>query len=72
MPLFLARAGRDEIPHLNDVLDPFIVKALARNLALTLVNHREGPHAFDLDHDSETSRRIIKQILGFLEFHLLG
>jgi len=31
-----------------------------------------APHAFDLFHDSETSREIIRQILAFLQFHLLA
>jgi hypothetical protein len=44
----------------------------ARNLPVTLLNHAEAPHAFDLMHDSETSRQIIRDILAFLKFHLLG
>jgi acetyl esterase/lipase len=71
-PLFIARAGRDEMPHLNETLDRFLVKALACNLPVTLTNHPEGPHAFDLMHDSETSREIIRQILAFMRFHLLA
>lgn len=70
--LFVVRAGRDEMPHLNDALDRFVGKALARNLPLTLVNHSEAPHAFDLLHDSELSREVIRQTLAFLRFHLLG
>lgn len=72
LPLFIARAGRDELPRLNETLDLFLSRALARNLPLTFVNHRDAPHAFDLLHDSETSREIVRQILAFLRFHLLG
>jgi hypothetical protein len=71
IPLFIARAGRDEMPHLNETLDRFLGKALKRNLPVTFVNHHEAPHAFDLVHDSETSREIIRQILAFMRFHLL-
>jgi len=71
IPLFIARAGRDETPHLNETLDRFLGKALTRNLPVTFVNHPEGPHAFDIHHDSETSREIIRQILTFMRFHLL-
>jgi hypothetical protein len=71
-PLFVVRAGRDEFPGLNETLDRFVGAALAGNRPLTLVNHADAPHAFDLFHDSETSREIIRQILGFLRFHLLG
>jgi len=71
VPLFIARAGQDEFPHLNDAMDRFVARALARNLPVTLVNHAAGPHAFDLMHDSEVSRQIIRQILDFMRFHLL-
>jgi hypothetical protein len=70
VPLFLARAGRDQLPHLNDSIDRFVAGALARNLPVTLVNHPEAPHAFDLFLDNEMSREIIRQVLAFLRFHL--
>jgi acetyl esterase/lipase len=70
VPLFIARAGADEMPGLNEALDRFLVKALGRNLPVTFVNHAAAPHAFDLFHDSETSREIIRQKLGFLRCHL--
>ena len=66
VPLFIARAGRDEMPGLNAVLDRFVAGALACNLPLTVANHPKGPHAFDLVDDSEASREIIRQILAFL------
>jgi len=72
LPLFIARAGQDEIPHLNQTLDRFMAKALNCNLPVTLVNHPTAPHAFDLLHDSETTREIIGQILAFMRFHLLA
>ena len=71
-PLFVARAGRDRMPHLNETIDGFAAAALAHNLPLTLVNHPTAPHAFDLFDDSETSREVIRAVLGFMRFHLLG
>jgi hypothetical protein len=71
VPLFVARAGRDETPQLNETMNRFLAHTLARNLPVTFVNHAAAPHAFDLFHDSETSREIIRQILAFLRFHLL-
>jgi hypothetical protein len=68
--LLIVRAGRDEFPGLNAAIDRFAAGALARNLPITLVNHATGPHSFDLFDDRETSRAIIRQILGFLRFHL--
>jgi hypothetical protein len=68
--LFLARAGRDASPGLNESLDRFDSSALTRNLPLTLVNHAAGAHAFDLLEDGEASRGVIRQALEFLRIHL--
>lgn len=70
VPLFIARAGQDQMPHLNDALDGFVAKAVACNLPMTFVNHHVAPHAFDLLHDSETTREIIRQLLAFMRFNL--
>jgi len=67
----IARAGQDQFAGLNDALDRFVAKALARNLPITVVNHATGPHAFDTADDSETTRGIIRSILGFFRLHLL-
>jgi hypothetical protein len=45
---------------------------LARNLPMTVVNHADGPHAFDIYHDSATSREVVRQMLAFLRFNLLS
>jgi hypothetical protein len=72
LPLFIARAGQDQMPGLNEALDRFVSEALAHNLPVTLVNHPSGPHSFDLLDDGETSREIVRRILAFMRFHLLG
>jgi len=66
IPLLIARAGRDEMPGLDASIDSFVVKALARNVPLTLVNLAEAPHAFDLTHDSDETRAIVSGVLRFL------
>ena len=71
VPLFIARAGQEQFPHLNDSIDRFFAKALTLNRLITFVNHATGPHSFDLLDDSETSREIIRQILSFLRSQLL-
>lgn len=71
VPLFVARAGRDEMPRLKETLDGFIGAALVRNMPITIANHPDGPHAFDLMDDSEATRAIVEQILAFLRAHLL-
>ena len=72
LPLFVARAGRDQMPGLNEALDQFVAAALAFNLPITLINHASGPHAFDLFDDSRTAADIVKQMLAFLQFHLFA
>ena len=69
LPLFVVRAAQEQFPHLNDMLDALIARALKRNLPVSLVNH-QGPHGFEIMQDSDNSRETIKQMLGFLRFHL--
>ncbi len=69
VPLFMVRAGLDDIPNCNNSQDEFIVKALENNLPLTLINYR-GHHAFDVVDDNDESRAIINQTLEFLKTHL--
>lgn len=71
LPLLIVRAGQDQTPHLNETIDRFLAKALIRNLPVTFVNHPTAPHAFDLMHDSEASREVIRQILAFMRHHLI-
>jgi len=69
-PLFVARAGRDQMPGLNDTLDAFVLAALRRNLPITITNHATAPHAFDLFDDSDATRNTIEQVLAFFRFQL--
>ena len=70
MPMLIVRAGRDEIPTLNDALDRFVTKALAANAPITVVNHPEGGHGFDNRGDEERSTQIIRSSIGFMRIHL--
>jgi acetyl esterase/lipase len=69
-PLFLARAGRDAIPTLNERLDAFIGSAIAANAPIAIVNHPTGAHGFDVANDDERSREIIRAALEFMKAHL--
>jgi hypothetical protein len=64
IPLFIARAGADEMPRLNESLDRFIAGALACNLPITVLNEPDAAHASD-------SPALVQQVLGFLRRHLL-
>lgn len=69
-PLFIARAGLD-YPELNTALDLFIGEALAQNVALTVMNHPSGQHAFDIMDADARTEEIIEATLEFLQTHLL-
>ena len=66
MPMLVVRAGRDVTPGLNATLDRFIAAAAARELAVTLVDHADAPHSFDLIDDSPRTHEVIEQVLAFL------
>jgi hypothetical protein len=70
VPVFVVRSGKDETPGLNPSLDQFLADAVARNHPITLVNHPEAPHSFELYDDSEDSRLILRQALEFLRDRL--
>jgi dienelactone hydrolase len=70
VPLLLVRAGRDEMPGLNDALDRFAARALAADLPVSLVNHPTGVHAFELAAASAAARAAVEQTLAFLRSHL--
>jgi len=70
VPLYIARAGGDENPGLNETIDRFAAAALARNLPVTIVNHARAGHAFELNDSSPASQFIISQMLAFMRFWL--
>jgi acetyl esterase/lipase len=69
-PLFIARAGLDVIPAMNDSIDRFIGEAMSRNAAITVANHPRGVHGFDSQTDDDRSREIIRGALAFMKTHL--
>ncbi|MGE5673936.1 MAG: alpha/beta hydrolase family protein [Mycobacterium leprae] len=71
-PVFVMRAGQDQVPGLNESIDRFVAEGLSRNHPLTLVNAPEAPHAFDIRSDAGWARAIIRQTLAFMVHHLDG
>jgi acetyl esterase/lipase len=69
-PMFIARAGRDEVPTMADSIDRFVREALAKNISLTFMNHPQGVHGFDNQNDDERSREIIRSAIAFIKDHL--
>lgn len=70
-PMLVVRAGRDETPGLNASLDRFVGRALGANLPLAMINHPEGPHAFDIAEPSAAARAVIRQVLAYLQTRLI-
>lgn len=66
IPMFVARAGQDEIPAMNDSIDRFVAAAIAANAPVTFMNHPTGEHGFDNQNDDERSREIICAALAFV------
>lgn len=69
-PIFVARAGRDQIPDLEPGLDRFVAEAIRHNIALAFMNHPQGVHAFDSENDDARSREIVKAAIEFMKTHL--
>jgi acetyl esterase/lipase len=70
IPTLIARAGRDEIPTMNDSIDRFIARAIRENANVTVMNHPEGVHGFDNQNDDDRSREIMEFLLAFASRHL--
>ena len=72
MPMLVIRAGRDEIPTLNDALDRFVAKALAANAPITVINHPVGGHGFDTfgHKGDERAKQIVRSSIEFMRTHL--
>ena len=71
--MLVVRAGRDNIPTLNDALDRFVARALAANAPITVMNHPTGGHGFDsFDNkgDEERSKQIVRSSIEFMRTHL--
>jgi hypothetical protein len=68
--LLVLRAGRDEMPRLNEALDRFVPAALQANLPIELVNLAAAPHAFEIFQEGEGTREAVRRVLDFLRFNL--
>ncbi len=68
-PIFIGRAGLDN-PGLNSTIDQFVDLALKKNLLLTLANHPQGFHGFDVRNDDVRTREMIRMAFAFLQTRL--
>jgi acetyl esterase/lipase len=70
-PIFIGRAGRDQVATINDSIDRFLKEALAKNVSVTLANHPTGVHGFDNQDNDERSKEVIRMAIEFLKTHLI-
>jgi acetyl esterase/lipase len=69
-PIFVAMAGQDQIPNLNDSIDRFMRAAMANRVEIDFTLHRRGDHGFDQrNHDART-REILERVIAFVQLHL--
>jgi dienelactone hydrolase len=70
IPMFVARAGADEVPAISDSIDRFVGAAIAANAPITFMNHPFGEHGFDNQNDDDRSREIIQSAIAFMRANL--
>jgi acetyl esterase/lipase len=69
-PIFLAMAGEDQIPRLNESIERFMRAAIANRVDIDFALHRRGVHGFDQrNHDART-HEILERVLGFVRRHV--
>lgn len=69
-PIFLAMAGQDQIPRLNESIERFMQAAVADRVEIDFALHRHGVHGFDQrNHDARTAE-ILERVLTFIRRHL--
>ena len=70
VPIMIVRAGKDNVPYINQSLASFYEKTLSQNLPIILINYPNGTHGFDTGSDNDLTREIIKNTLEFWKFNL--
>ncbi|HTH37075.1 MAG TPA: alpha/beta hydrolase [Pyrinomonadaceae bacterium] len=68
--MFIARAGLDEVPTMNDSIDRFVNTAVSKNIKVTFENHPSGVHAFDNQNNDDRAREIIRSAIAFMRSNL--
>jgi acetyl esterase/lipase len=68
-PVFIARAGKDRAD-LNQSVDAFVKEARQRGHDVEVAHYPDGVHAFDVEQNTDDSRKIIAQAIAFIRKHL--
>jgi hypothetical protein len=68
LPVFIVKAGRDDVPYVNDSIDHFVGLANKEHALLTLVDFENGKHGFDDEQKSDPkASAIIRETLAFIK-----
>lgn len=65
LPVLYVRAGIDR-PFVNASIDTAVVRALAQNVPITIINHAGGHHGFEYTDDDVVTRELIDQTIAFV------
>jgi acetyl esterase/lipase len=68
-PMFIGRAGKD-IPELNLGVDAFVEEARKAGHTVQVADYADGVHAFDVEQDTDESRKIIREAVAFVKDQL--
>lgn len=68
-PTFLAMAGRDAIPRLNESVVRFVQAAIDARIPIDFYLHPTGEHGFDRRNRDARTREIIEATLAFVKRH---
>lgn len=69
-PMLIVRAGKDEVPKLNESIATFVQRAVEVNAPITLMIHPTAPHGFENKTDDRRTKEIIRGVLDFMKWHL--
>lgn len=69
-PIFLAMAGQDQIPRLNESIERFIRAAVEHRVQIDFALHRHGVHGFDQRNRDARTAEILESVMSFVRRHV--
>ena len=69
-PIFLAVAGQDQIPRLNESIERFMRAAVEHRVQIDFALHRHGVHGFDQRNRDARTAEILEGVMSFVRRHV--
>ena len=69
-PIFLAMAGQDQIPRLNESIERFMRAAVEHRVQIDFALHRHGVHGFDQRNRDGRTAEILESVMSFVRRHV--